>query len=184
MKFNWYISSSGFRLKFSKFQIPWSFYSAFMLTHFSCVWLFVIPWTVAHQAPLSMGILQARILEWVTMPSSRGSSQPRDWTHVSYVSSIGRRVLYRQCHLGSPFYPTKLKFSEHSAIEYDSLWGFRSLSGSLTEEAGRLLSIFLIIALPWPISCPIQPKGLQGQILWYSFWNVCSWSPSWAQKVD
>ena len=26
------------------------------------------------------GILQARILEWVTMPSSRGSSQPRDWT--------------------------------------------------------------------------------------------------------
>ena len=35
------------------------------------------PWTVAHQAPLSMGILQARILEWVVMPSSRGSSQPR-----------------------------------------------------------------------------------------------------------
>ena len=36
------------------------------------------PWTVAHQAPLSLGILQARILEWVAMPSSRGSSQPRD----------------------------------------------------------------------------------------------------------
>ena len=33
---------------------------------------------IAHQAPLSMGILQARILEWVAMPSSRGSSQPRD----------------------------------------------------------------------------------------------------------
>ena len=30
------------------------------------------PWTVAHQAPLSMGIFQARILEWVAMPSSRG----------------------------------------------------------------------------------------------------------------
>ena len=28
-------------------------------------WLFVIPWTIAHQAPHSMGILQARILEWV-----------------------------------------------------------------------------------------------------------------------
>ena len=27
------------------------------------------PWTVAHQAPLSMGILQARILEWVAFPS-------------------------------------------------------------------------------------------------------------------
>ena len=36
------------------------------------------------------GILQARILEWVAMPSSRGSSQPRDWTHVSCISSIGR----------------------------------------------------------------------------------------------
>ena len=29
------------------------------------------------------GILQARILEWIAMPSSRGSSQPRDWTHIS-----------------------------------------------------------------------------------------------------
>ena len=43
------------------------------------------PWTVAHQAPLSMGNLQARILEWVVMPSSRGSSQPRDQTQVSYI---------------------------------------------------------------------------------------------------
>ena len=31
------------------------------------------------------GILQARILEWVAIPSSRGSSQPKDRTHVSYV---------------------------------------------------------------------------------------------------
>ena len=38
------------------------------------------PWTVAHQAPLSMGILQARILQWVAMPSSRGSSQSRSST--------------------------------------------------------------------------------------------------------
>ena len=30
------------------------------------------------------GVLQARILEWVAIPSSRGSSQPRDWIHVSY----------------------------------------------------------------------------------------------------
>ena len=40
------------------------------------------PWTVAHQAPLSMGILQARILECIAVPSSRGSSQPRDRTQV------------------------------------------------------------------------------------------------------
>ena len=37
----------------------------------SRVQLFPIPWTVAHQAPLYIKILQARILEWVAMPSSR-----------------------------------------------------------------------------------------------------------------
>ena len=39
------------------------------------------------------GILQARILEWVAMPSSRGSTQPRDRTGISYVSCVGRQVL-------------------------------------------------------------------------------------------
>ena len=40
------------------------------------------------------GILQARILKRTAMTSSRGSSRPRDQTHVSYVSCIGRQVLY------------------------------------------------------------------------------------------
>ena len=53
----------------------------------SSVQLFATPWTVTHQAPLSMGILQARILEWVAMPFSRGSSQPRDQTQVSHIAS-------------------------------------------------------------------------------------------------
>ena len=44
----------------------------------NCARLFSIPWTVTRQAPLSMGILQAGILEWVAMPSPRRSSQPRD----------------------------------------------------------------------------------------------------------
>ena len=48
------------------------------------------------------GILQVRILEWVAMPSSKESSQPRDQTHVFYVSCIGRQVLYQQHNLGSP----------------------------------------------------------------------------------
>ena len=39
------------------------------------------------------GIFQARILEWVAMPSSRGSSQPRDWTSVSCVSCVTRGFL-------------------------------------------------------------------------------------------
>ena len=52
----------------------------------SRVQLFVTPWTVACQAPLSEVILQARILEWVAMPFSRESSQPRDRTQVSRIA--------------------------------------------------------------------------------------------------
>ena len=44
------------------------------------------PMDCSTQAPLSMGILQARILKWVAMSSSRGSSWPRDWTHVSCIA--------------------------------------------------------------------------------------------------
>ena len=52
----------------------------------------VIPWTIAHlQAPLSVGILQARIMEWIAMP--RASSWLRDRTHISYASCIGIWVL-------------------------------------------------------------------------------------------
>ena len=36
------------------------------------------------------GIFQARILEWVAISSFRGSSRPRDQTHISRVSCIGR----------------------------------------------------------------------------------------------
>ena len=50
---------------------------------FSCVQLFG-----------TRGILQARILEWVAVPFSRGSSQPRDGTHTSYIFCTGRPTLY------------------------------------------------------------------------------------------
>ena len=46
-----------------------------VLRCFSRVRLFVTLWTVGGQVPLSMGILQARILEWVAMPASRASTQ-------------------------------------------------------------------------------------------------------------
>ena len=46
----------------------------------SRVQLFATPWTVAYQAPVLHGILQARILEWVAISFSRGSSKPRDQT--------------------------------------------------------------------------------------------------------
>ena len=54
---------------------------------------------IACRAPLSLGILQERILEWVAMSSSRGSSQPRDRTPVSCIAG---QILYQLSYEGSP----------------------------------------------------------------------------------
>ena len=66
--------------------------SASMISRFSCVWLFVTPKSrpmdCSPPGSSDHGILRARILEWVAMPSSRGSCWPRNWTHVSCVSCI------------------------------------------------------------------------------------------------
>ena len=50
------------------------------------------------------GILQVRILEWVAIFSSRGFYRPRDRTHVSCVSCLGRWILYQLSHQGSPLF--------------------------------------------------------------------------------
>ena len=55
---------------------------AFILSHFSRVRLCVTPWTVAHQAPLSTGIVQARILERVAIPSDL----PHPGTELTFPS--------------------------------------------------------------------------------------------------
>ena len=81
------------------------------------------------------GILQARILEQVAMNSSRGSSQPRDWTHFSYVSFIGRWVLYHQHHLGSP----RLKLT--SSITLTKLVNLCALKWPFQYTTGRLVWI-------------------------------------------
>ena len=44
------------------------------------------PWTIAYQAPLSMEFFQARVLEWVAISFSRGSSRSKDWTRVSCIA--------------------------------------------------------------------------------------------------
>ena len=71
-------------------------------------------WTVAHQAPLSIVILQARILEWVTMPSSRGSSQPRGRTQVS--------------HIAGRFFPV---WATKEAQEYRDIWRYLGYFGEI-----------------------------------------------------
>ena len=65
------------------------------------------------------GILQVRILEWAAMPSLKGSSWPRDWTHVS-VFFIGSWVLYHWHHLGSSIFshnPYNIPLTESNQVQ-------------------------------------------------------------------
>ena len=59
------------------------------------------------------GILQARILEWVTIPFSRGSPKPRDWTPGLLPC---RWFLYQLRHQGSPTMEITELYKEHIYI--------------------------------------------------------------------
>ena len=72
------------------------------------------------------GIFQARILKYVAISYSRGSSWPGDWIHITCISWIGRRILYHECHLGSHGFPggSDGKESTCSVVDLDSVPGF------------------------------------------------------------
>ena len=95
---------------------------------------------IAHQAPLSMGILQARILEWVALPSSRGSSWPRDQTNVSCISCIAGRLLYCRT-TGEAIRVTlvKIKWQSSSGVHEIFLWSTDEsvVEGTLSSEDPR-----------------------------------------------
>ena len=54
-----------------------------VLSRFSCIWLFVTLWIKGLPGSSVRRILQAGLLEWVAIPSSRGSSWPRDGAHIT-----------------------------------------------------------------------------------------------------
>ena len=128
---------------------------AYVLSHFSCIWLFVTPWTVACH-----GIFQARILDWVSIPTSRASYWPRDLTLLSYISCIGRWVLYHYHHLGSQVW----------------LLGLCDLiPGSQTHKVG------------WVIPVSLMRKLTTGKDSSYGAmkqpqWGLISWAASWSPR--
>ena len=71
--------------------------SACMLSHALCD-----PMDCSPPGSSGHGISQARILVWVDISFSRGSFRARDHPWISYLSCVGRRVLYYWCHLGRP----------------------------------------------------------------------------------
>ena len=82
------------------------------------------------------GIFQTRILEWVAISSSRGSSRPRDGTHVSCVSCIGRWILYHKRHLWGPY-----SFVFSSLPVGHCGWCPRSVCGGNLHSSPKLSSL-------------------------------------------
>ena len=92
------------------------------------------------------GISQARILEWVAIPSSRGSSQLRDWT---WVSCIADRFFYCMSRQGSPPCSQRIKLEcmdmneegtegtkwRESPHELGTQWLFRGRTRSYINSA-------------------------------------------------
>ena len=70
-------------------------------------------WKLKVKATTVHGVLQARILEWVAFPFSRGSSQPRDRTQVSHIAG---GFFTKLSHLGSPW---QLKGNNRKSSHFD-----------------------------------------------------------------
>ena len=107
-----------------------------------------------HSLPGSSvhGILQARFLEWVAMPSSRGSSQPRDWTCVSCDSCIAGRFFTAE--------PRAKPSDQHLVLFCSNEHLFRQQQGKVGQKYNLLLShqySHCQIFTPW-ISPPHPPQ--------------------------
>ena len=75
-----------------------------MLSHFSCVCLFVTPWTVDCQALLSMGF--SRQEYWSGLPFPSPGDLPNPGSNVGLLQC--RQTLYHLSHQGSPVKPMQL----------------------------------------------------------------------------
>ena len=182
-KMSWWEGLNSLRIKnhgqFSKLCV-WVCVCASLLSH---VWLFVTPWTVAHQDPLSMGILQARILEWVAMPSSRGSSQLRGQTQVSCIAD-GVFTIWAtreaQYEVPPKYPPTGRLSGETLPADPAPMVILESVSWSAPASWGRLTLGFCLpvpitgrgLAVRWaglvsdpPHGFHVGP-GLQGPVRW------------------
>ena len=108
----------------------------------SHVCLFVTAWIICHLPGSSIhGIFQARILEWVAISYSRGSSLSRDRTCVSCISCIGRHVLYHGTTWETPIndYNNKRKSCEWNEQLDPWHWGLMCM-----QEENQYLIIYYI----------------------------------------
>jgi len=85
--------------KYSILTYMWNLHAC-MLSHFSCVWLFVTPWTVAHQAPPSMGF--SRQEYWSGLPCPPPGDLPTQGSNPGLLHC--RQTLYHLSHQRSPMW--------------------------------------------------------------------------------
>ena len=111
-------------------------------------------------------ILQARILEWVVMPSFRGSPWPRHQACISYASSTGRYVLHHYSHLGSPTRLDSTTYSPSSSVDYKL-----ALAKSFCQWLINSKGIFPLS--PWRLSpVPLQLLTFKTPTKMKSGWTV------------
>ena len=77
-----------------------------------------------------MGFSRQEYWSGVAMPSSKESSQPRDWTRISCVFCTGRRVLYHPCHLGSPTHDGDRGINKKADLNKLEVWAPSQVKGN------------------------------------------------------
>ena len=126
---------------------------------FSCVRLLAALWTVACQAPLSMRILQARILEWVAMPSSREIFPTQGlspglphcrwvFTVLSFQGSLPTILL---------FLSTNIHLILFTSFSIELLYTCVQ-TATTTKQSGKKTNILVPIVRSWSSTTQTHPK--------------------------
>ena len=149
---------------------------ACLLSLFSHGRLFATPWTIAHQA-LCPWDSPGKNTGLGCMPCSRGSSQPRDWTWVSYVSFIGKQVPYHKHHLGSSMYHYRMilayNFWKKLVITYTlfnslNIWSFEIYNKQFLMTQKNLQTYHKVQEKPHDFLCEMLQQLPQIH-LWLNF---------------
>ena len=141
-----------------------------------------------------LGILQARILEWVAILSSRKSSWPRDRTHVSYVSCSGRWVLHHWATWEAPnFLAVPGSMWDFSSQDEEGKYnsysipkeGWDTIPGSFTSaDCGCCALCYFHVCL----AMRIPAISLPTHILWFPLnsnqWDQAYWDRMGPGNLD
>ena len=131
--YSWKVVNLQFR------QVVWEYIGQVLSQSLSHSQLFATPWTVACQTPLSMGILQAGILECVAMSFSRGS--PTQGLNPDLLHC--RWSLYHLNHQGSP--SCTKGDSKYILMNYKSVHSFLHVDTCLLLPSPFILLLLLVL---------------------------------------